>query len=60
MFQFALTTAQVAGDFAEGMGSAQLSEEHSHELAPAGEAPGMALGMGFPNGLVKFISRKEL
>jgi hypothetical protein len=60
MFQFALTTAQTAGDFPEGMGSAQLAEEHGHELAPAGEASGMALGTGFLNGLMKFISRKEL
>ena len=44
MFQFALTTAQTAGDFPEGMGSAQLAEEHGHELAPAGEASGVAFG----------------
>lgn len=58
--QFALTTAQAAGDFPEGIGSAQLAEEHSHELGPAGEASGMAFGTGFLNGLVRFISRKEL
>ena len=60
MLQFALTTAQATGDFPEGMGSTQLAEEHGHELGPAGEASGMAFGTGFLNGLMKFISGKEL
>ena len=60
VFQFTLTSAQAAGDFPEGMGSAQLAEEHGHKLSPAGEASSMAFGTGFLNDLIKFISGKEL
>jgi hypothetical protein len=42
------------------MGSAQLAEEHGHELAPAGETPGVAFGFGFLDEFLEFISRKEL
>jgi len=33
MFQFALTTSEASDDFPEGMGSAQMTEEHGDELA---------------------------
>ena len=38
VFQFALTTTQATGNLPEGMGSAQLAEEHAHKLTPGGEA----------------------
>ena len=60
MFQFALTASQTAGNFSEGMGSAQLAEEHGHKLAPAGESPGMTFGFGFFDSLLKFDSEKRV
>jgi hypothetical protein len=60
MFQFALTASQASADFSEGMGSAQLTEEHGNKLAPAGESPGMSFSFRFPNGLLELDSRKQL
>ncbi len=60
VFQFALTTTQATGDFPEGMGSAQLAEEHGHKLAPAGEASRMTFGLSLYNGSMKFIAGKKL
>jgi hypothetical protein len=60
MFQFAFTTSEASGDFPEGMGSTQMTEEHGDELAPAGESSGMAFGASLFDRLVKFRSRKEL
>jgi hypothetical protein len=60
VFQLALTTSETSDDFPEGMGSAQMTEEHGDELAPAGESSGMAFGASLFDSLVKFMSRKEL
>lgn len=60
VFQFALTTSEASDDLPEGMGSAQMTEEHGDELAPAGEPSGMAFGASLFDRLVKFMSRKEL
>jgi hypothetical protein len=60
VLQFALTTSEASGDLAEGMGSAQMTEEHGDELAPAGEPSGMAFGASLFDRLMEFRSRKEL
>ena len=44
--ELAFAAAEPAADLPQGMGPAELAEEHDHDLAPAGEAPGMPLGMG--------------
>ena len=60
MFQFALTGFEAVSDFAKGVGSSQLTEEHGDELAPAGESPGVAFGVGLFDELLEFMSGKEL
>ncbi len=56
MFQFTFTTLEAPGDFSEGMGAAQMTEEHGDELTPAGESSGMAFGASLFDGLLKFMS----
>jgi hypothetical protein len=60
VFQFAFTASQTAGNLSERMGSAQLAEEHGHQLTPASESPGMTFGLGLFNRLLKLDSGKEL
>jgi hypothetical protein len=38
------------------MGSAQMTEEHGDELAPAGESSGMAFAVSLFDGLLEFLS----
>jgi hypothetical protein len=45
MHQFALAAGQAVADFAQRIGVGQLTEQHGHELCPAGEAFGIALGL---------------
>jgi hypothetical protein len=42
------------------MGSSQLAEEHGHKLPPATKTPGMTLGFGLFDPLLKFGSGKQL
>ena len=60
MFQFALAGSEAVGDFAKGVSFSQLTEEHGDELAPAGESPGVAFGVGLFDELLEFMSGKEL
>jgi hypothetical protein len=60
MFQFALAGSKAVGDFAKGMGSSQLAEEHADELAPAGKSPGVAFGVGLFDQFLEFKSWEEL
>jgi hypothetical protein len=60
VFQFALTASQTSGDFSEGMGSAQLTEEHGHKLSPASESPGMSFSFRPSDCLLELDSRKQL
>jgi len=60
MLQFTLTASQASANFPEGMGSAQLTEEHGNKLAPASESSGMSFGFCFPHGLLKVDSGKQL
>jgi hypothetical protein len=60
MFQFTLAGSEAVGDFAKGMGSSQLAEEHADELTPAGKSPGVTFGLGLFDQFLKFIPGKEL
>jgi hypothetical protein len=60
MFQFALTASKTSGNFSEGMGSAQLTEEHGNKLAPTSESPGMSFCFRFLHRLLELDSRKQL
>jgi len=60
VFQFALAGSEAVGDFAQGIGFSQLTEEHADELVPAGEAPGVAFGVSSFDELLEFMSWKEL
>jgi hypothetical protein len=42
------------------LGLSELAEEHGHELSPAGEPSGMALGAVLADQLLKFQARKQL
>ena len=60
MLELAFAAGQAATDFPQGVRPAQLAEEHGDELAPAGEAPRVPLGMVLVDGLLEFKTRKEL
>jgi hypothetical protein len=60
MFQFAFTASQSSGNLPKRMGSAQLTEEHGHKLAPASESSGMTFGFGLFHGVLELDSRKQL
>jgi hypothetical protein len=60
MFQFAFTASQPSGNLPKRMGSAQLTEEHGHKLAPTSEPSGMTFSFCFHNGLLELDSRKQL
>jgi hypothetical protein len=42
------------------MSPAQLAKEHGHKLAPAGESPGVSLGLGFFDRLLEIAPGKEM
>jgi hypothetical protein len=42
------------------MGASQLAEQHRHELAPAAQALGAALGIGFLDQALEIRARDEL
>ena len=50
--------AQAAADFARRVGLAELTEQHGHELAPAGEPAQVAVGVMLAHGLLEFPARK--
>ncbi len=60
MCEPALATRQAATDLAQGMGAAQLAEQHRHKLAPAREAPRVPLRLCGHHRLLKIDVRKEL
>ena len=60
MFQLSLTTSETPGNLAEGMGSAQLTKKHGHELSPTSESSSMPLGFRLSDGLLELDSRKQL
>jgi hypothetical protein len=60
MHQFAFTASQAVADLAQRIRVGQLTEFHRHELCPAGEAFGVALGLMLVNQRSKFRSGKML
>jgi hypothetical protein len=46
MSQLTLTASESPGNLTEGIGAAQLAEEHGHKLAPTRESLGMAFCFG--------------
>lgn len=52
--------SQSLADLAEGVGAAELAEEHGDGLVPVGESSGMAFGVQFFHGMLEFGSGKEL
>jgi len=55
-----LAGGQPPADLPQGVGAAQLAEQHSDKLAPAGEAPGVALGPRLLDGPLEVHPREEL
>jgi hypothetical protein len=60
MFELALTASQAPGNLPQGMSSAQLTEEHSHKLAPTSEPSGMSLSSCLHHCPLELDSRKQL
>ena len=60
MRQLALAARQPAADLAQRVRPAQLAEQHGDELAPAGEAARVPLGLRRHDGLLKLGARKKL
>jgi hypothetical protein len=60
MLQLPFTASQPSGNLPEGMGTAQLTKEHGHKLAPAAKSSGMSFGFRFFHGLKKLGFGKEL
>ena len=58
--QLAFAAGQPPADLPQGVRPAELTEQHGHELAPAGEAAGMALGPVLLDQGLKLGAREEL
>jgi hypothetical protein len=56
MFQLAFGGGQSLADLSQAVGSPQLTEQHGHELAPAGKPASMALGPMLANRRFKLYS----
>ena len=55
MAQFAFAGGQAVGDVAQAVDRAQLAEQHGHQLAPAGETLGVALGSVLMDGGIEVV-----
>jgi hypothetical protein len=60
MLQFTFTASKASGNLPQGMGSAQLAEEHGNKLAPTSEPSGMSFSFCLPHSLLELDSRKQL
>jgi hypothetical protein len=60
MDNLSFVASKSLADLGEGVGAAELAEEHGDELVPVGESSGMAFGVQFFHGLLEFGSGKEL
>jgi hypothetical protein len=60
MFQLPLTASKPSGNFAQGMGTAQLAEKHGHKLAPTGEPLRITFCLSDSNQLLKLHPGKQL
>ena len=60
MLQLTLTASKTPGNLTEGMGPAQLAEQHGHKLAPTRESFRITFGMGFFHHVLELDSLKKL
>ena len=60
MLQFTFTASQPSGNFGQIMGSAQLTEDHGHKLAPTSKPSAMTFGFCLFHSLLELDSRKQL
>ena len=60
VLELALAAAEPAADLAQGVGAAELAEEHRHELPPTGEPPGVPLRVRPRHQSLKLGPREEL
>jgi hypothetical protein len=60
MLQLPLAASKASRNLTEGMGPAQLAEEHRNKLAPTWESFGMPFCMGDRNQLLELHPRKQL
>ena len=60
VLELAFGGGQPAADFAQRVGLAELTKQHGHQLAPAGEPAQVAVGVMLAHGLLEFQARKQL
>jgi hypothetical protein len=60
MFQLPLAATKASGNLTEGMGPAQLAEEHRDKLVPTRESFSVALCLSDCNQFLKLRTRKQL
>ena len=60
LLELAFGGGQPAADFAQRVGLAELTKQHGHELALAGEPAQVAVGVMLAHGLLEFQARKQL
>ena len=60
VLELALGRGPPATDLAPRVGLAELTKQHGHELAPAGEPAQVAVGVMLAHGLFEFEARKQL
>ena len=58
--KLAFTGGQPAANLAQRLRTCQLAERHGHELAPAGEAAGVSLGLVLAHRGLKLGTRKQM
>ena len=59
-FNFPLTASKASGNLTEGMGAAQLAEEHGHKLVPTRESFSMTFCLSDRDQMLKLHTRKQL
>jgi hypothetical protein len=60
MPKFSFAGGQAVGDVAQARDRAQLTKQHRHQLAPAGEAFGVAFGIMLANGGIEVGAGDQL
>jgi hypothetical protein len=60
MLELTFAAPQSPADLAQRVGAAELAEQHRHELPPAGEPAGMALGVRPRHQRLELGARKQL
>ena len=60
VLELAFGGGQPAADLTQRVGLAELTKQHGHQLAPAGEPAQVAVGVMLAHGLLEFQARKQL